>query len=756
MITFLSQPETIQPVYSNLVYQFISTAATDPSLYRYRYVVNVFTQDGLIAELKITPSSQGWGQIDLSPILLNYTSSKPVNLGCSGDTIIQGAAWGYLRNNMIIYDIMVGEEYATSSTGVVIGYDGNGNPGVPNVKSDVCYATNGVKEWFNGKSYDFDPFYLTGQTGTFPQYTSRFLTNSPRTRYIRQGDYALLAALNWYDTTTDLPAREIYSALFTFYNENDVVVSTGRTYNTESICGTRPNCSYYDGWWDTPTNWTEQQVVYLGVGSPNLEEHGINIPATTKYYKVELESTLNTPPPPTPEIDVFDGCSCGEYQYTNPALSPFTASIEYLDCNGDLQTININPGDTGRWCCCQNTNIILDGDNTLLIYIGACNNCVCNTYDLSNTSPFLPAGYSFRNCSGDTITGELAPLGNIQVCACEGSVSSGITTSLVGTCPLPFVQNCHEYQVSTNVGYNLDITYTGCCGTLLTITIPPSTNVNVEANSPFPTDALWNATDLGGISIPPCPTPTPSPTPLPVASGQPIVAVNVCDGGVMYFRYSGSSIGVGQFVNYENTIYEITEIGGGGFIQLTDPYVFDDLASATSAFPCPTTTTGSCLTTLVISEPFYFYYDDNCSPGNRVVFFLNKLGAWDNYNFRAREDVGYSVEKQVVQKNPELYSAGWDTPSYNGWNSQRSVWSELVGSSGVLYTDLLPQAESLWLSEELTQSPSVYLVGDNGVLEPVVITNTEVVKPNYQINSSKYQIQIEYKSSYNTIRQNHE
>jgi hypothetical protein len=302
----------------------------------------------------------------------------------------------------------------------------------------------------------------------------------------------------------------------------------------------------------------------------------------------------------------------------------------------------------------------------------------------------------------------------------------------------------------------LDITYTGCCGTLLTITIPPSTNVNVEANNPFPTSVLWNAIDLGAISIPPCPTPTPSPTPLPVASGQPIIAVNVCDGGVMYFRYSGSSIGVGQFVNYENTIYEITEIGGGGFIQLTDPYVFDDLASATSAFPCPTTTTGSCLTTLVISEPFYFYYDDNCSPGNRVVFFLNKLGAWDNYNFRAREDVGYSVEKQVVQKNPELYSAGWDTPSYNGWNSQRSVWSELVGSSGVLYTDLLPQAESLWLSEELTQSPSVYLVGDNGVLEPVVITNTEVVKPNYQINSSKYQIQIEYKSSYNTIRQNHE
>ena len=759
MITFLSQPETIQPVYGNLVYQFTSTAATDPSLYKYRYVVNVFTQEGLIAELKITPSSIGWGQIDLSPILLNYTSSKPVNIGCSGDTAIQGAAWGYLRNNMIIYDIIVGEEYATTPTGAVVIYDGNGNVGNPGVVSDVCYATNGVKEWFNGKYYDFEPFYLTGQTANFPQYTSRFLTNSPRTRYIRQGDYALLAALNWYDTTDDLPAREIYSALFTFYNENDSVISTGRTYNVESLCGTRPNCSYYDGFFDTPTNWTEQQVVYLGVGSPNLDEHGINIPATTKYYKVELESTLDTPTPPTPAIDTFDGCSCGSYEYTNPSLAPFTASIEYLDCLGDLQTININAGDTGSWCACQNTNIILDGDEALLLFLGICDDCVCKTYSIANADPDYTYNYTGLTCSGaTTFTGSVSPDTTIQVCACEDSLtaSGGMSITLVGDCPLPFSADCRQFSVDTNVGYVLDITYTGCCGTLLTISVPPATSVVFCANNPFPTSVLWNSTDLDACSPSPCPTPTPLPTPESIPTGQQITAVNVCDGGVMYFNYSGDTIVVGQFINYENTIYEITEIGGGGFIQLTDPYVFDTEASALSSFPCPPTTTGSCLTTLVISEPFYFYYDDNCSAGNRVVFWLNKLGAWDSYNFRAREDMGYGVEKQVIQTSPELYSAGWDTPSYFGWNSERSVWSQLVGASGVLYTDILPQAESLWLSEELVQSPSVYLVGDDGVLEPVVITNTEIITPNYQINSSKYQIQIEYKSAYDTIRQNHE
>ena len=103
MITFLAQPNTIEPVYSNLVFQFSSTGATDSSKFKYRYIVDVFIQegsdeqDGQIAQLKITPSSQGWGQLDLSPILRNYTHSKPVNVGCSGNTTpLHTSAWGYL------------------------------------------------------------------------------------------------------------------------------------------------------------------------------------------------------------------------------------------------------------------------------------------------------------------------------------------------------------------------------------------------------------------------------------------------------------------------------------------------------------------------------------------------------------------------------------------------------------------------------------------------------------------------------------
>lgn len=756
MISFLAQPNTIEPSYSNLVFQFLSTGATDSSKYKYRYVVDVYIQegsdeqDGQIAQLKITPSSEGWGQVDLSPILRNYTHSKPVNAGCSGNTTpLHSSAWGYLNNNMVVYSIKVGEEYATTPNGTIFTYDGEGNVGEPNVLSNVCYAYNGVKEWFNGKNYDFSPYYLTGNT-SFNSGVCRFMTNSPRSRYIRIGDYQTLAALNYTDTTTDLDARQIYSALFTFYDNNDNVISTGRTYNVESLCGTRPNCSYYDGYWETPSNWAEQQVVYLGVGTPNIIEHGINFPDDTKYYKVQLEGTLSQPAPPTPEPDDFQGCSCHEYEYFNPDLEG-QVIIDYLDCLGNEDSITINPESFGSWCACQNTNSPAYSGITDK---GECDACICITYRVYNPDPDYENLFSYVDCDGDSQMGSVPPDDYVDVCACEGSVS-GLTAVNMGSCPLPFSADCRNWGVDTNVGYVLNITYTGCCGTLQTYAVPPGVGVQIVANNPFPTSILWNATDLGAATFDCPPQPVP-PTPTTFGTGDSIICRNTCDNSLMYFSYTGETIQVGQYVNYENTAYEILAVGGGGFIPLVYPYVFDDEMEALDSFPCPLTTTGSCLSTTFISEPFYYYLDGKCSAGDRVIYFMNKFGTWEGYNFRAKEDTGYSVEKQEYKSAPELYSQGWDTNSYYGWNQRRNVWSQLVGKSGILFTDYMPQSEMIWLSEELFQSPSVYMVGDDGVLEPITITNTEVIVPNYQIGSSKYQIQMEYKSGYDTIRQNHE
>lgn len=760
MITFLAQPNIVEPVYSNLVFQFQSTGATDPSKYKYRYVVDVFTNEGFITTLKITPSPEGWGQTDISPILFDYTSSVPSNVGCSGQTPIHEIGWGYLEDNMIVYSIRVGEEYATTPNGNVVGYNGQGIVADPNVRSDVRYAYNGVKEWFNGKNFDFAPFYLTGQTGDFPQYSSMFMTNSPRTRYIRETDPAVLAAFNWYSATPTIlfdpvdSSRQIYSALFTWYDVNNVVVGTGRTHNVVEDCGTRPNCNWYDGWFATPDDFAQQQVVYLGVGIPNQENHlGFSVPNDVKYWKVELEGTASQPTPPEPEIDDFDGCSCHTYSYTNP-YEEEAVIFTYLDCSGEEDSITISPLSTGTWCACQNTNVP-NISTEVAIDNGECDVCVCITYSITNPSESSGL-FTYVNCSGDTITAGIESLETLVVCACEGSViAEGYEVSELGECPLPFSADCRSYGVGFSGATPFSYTYTGCCGTQQTAIIPPSTSLILKINYPAPTPPGITATLLGNVSPDPCPDPV-VPIPTLFSGGTAIIGMNVCDETLQYFQYSGDPITLGIFFNWEETIYEFIEVGGGGFIDLINPYIFLTQAQALSAFPCPTYATGACLNTIVISEPFYFYLDEVCSNGDRVLFFLNKMGTWDYYNFREKEDTGYAVDKQEYQAAPLLYSQGWDTSSYYGWASKRNVWANQVVKSGVLYTAYLPKAESIWLSEELFSSPSVYMIGDNGVLEPILITNSEVVIPNYQVNSNLYQISIDYRSQYDTTRQTQE
>lgn len=755
---FLAQPDVIQPSYGNLVFQFQSTGATDPTKFKFRYVVNVFSNQGFITELKITPSTYGWGQCDISTILMNYTASQPLNIGCSGETPLHQSAWGYLDENMIVYDIKVGEEYASTPNGIVVGYDGLGNVGIPDVKSLVRYAYNGVKEWFNGKQFDFQPYWLSGSTGTFPQLTSRFLTNSPRTRYARTTDHITLAALNWYKETLNQfepinnYARQIYSALFKFYDIDNTLIQTSRSFNVENLCGTRPNCSLYDFYFDLPTNYAEEQVVYLGVGVPQLEDyHNISVPAGVKYWSVELEGTLDQPAPPEPEIEDFDGCSCHTYSYSNTSEEE-QITFTYLDCSGSTDTIIINPLESATWCACQNSNVpSLDGERA--IDNGLCEICECKTYDIVNSSEF-PAIFSYTTCEGDTINDTAIP-GVTRICACDGSVVAfGLEVVEVGECPLAFSGDCRRFAVSFSAATPFTYTFTGCCGNLTSVVIPPSTALFINANFPLPVVAGITATDFGSQSVICPPDPIPSGTTIP--SGTDIICRNVCDDTLQYFDYTGDPIFIGTFLQFNNTIYELIAEGGGGFIPLVDPLVFVNEAQALSAFPCPIYTTGSCLNTIIISEPFFLYLDEFCSKGDRVLYYMNTFGAWDMYNFREKEDTGFSVQKQTYQSSPYLYSDGWDQSSYYGWASRRNVWSNLVIKSGVLYTSFMPQAESIWLSKELAQSPSVYMINDDGVLEPIVITNTEVVVPNYQINATQYQIEVEYQSSYDTTRQQQE
>jgi hypothetical protein len=236
-----------------------------------------------------------------------------------------------------------------------------------------------------------------------------------------------------------------------------------------------------------------------------------------------------------------------------------------------------------------------------------------------------------------------------------------------------------------------------------------------------------------------------------------LTTLNRCDGKPYYFKniYGYGYGEVGEFFCYNEEVYEITALGGGGTISFATASFYSDYASAYAACPCGLYPSDEvdCQDTERISEYFYYYLDENCSVGDQQVMFLNKLGTYDYYNFRAREDVGYDVNKQEFKQAPPLYTEGWIEQSYYGWLPQTKVWDNTQAKTGILHTGYIPKSDADWLTEELLRSPQVYLIDSDGDLYPIILTNTEVIKPNLQI-PGQVDIVIEYKGAYPEVRQN--
>jgi hypothetical protein len=212
---------------------------------------------------------------------------------------------------------------------------------------------------------------------------------------------------------------------------------------------------------------------------------------------------------------------------------------------------------------------------------------------------------------------------------------------------------------------------------------------------------------------------------------------------------------VGQYFCYEGEIYLIESIGGGGIININVSTFYATEGAAEAVCPCELDPSGEedCQDTTRISEYVWLYYDENCSVGNQNVMFLNQYGVYDFYNFRARSDVGYDVQKQEYKEAPPLYTEGWNEVTYYGWNFEQKVWDNKQSKTGILHTGYIPRSDAYWLTQTLLRSPRVYLVDDVGDLEPIIVTNTEVILPNYQ-KLQQVEVVMEYKGAYNEIRQN--
>ena len=163
-----------------------------------------------------------------------------------------------------------------------------------------------------------------------------------------------------------------------------------------------------------------------------------------------------------------------------------------------------------------------------------------------------------------------------------------------------------------------------------------------------------------------------------------------------------------------------------------------------------------CFSTHRISEYFYYYKDPECGPGDQRVMWLNSFGTWEYFTFKYRHNIGYDIQRESLQREPDNYSYGWDEDKYYGWNNTNKVWKQNISKTGLLYSGRISKSYLVWLTDELLKSPSVYLIDNDGDIQPIVLTNTEVIEPNFQRNDGEYEMQLEYRGGYNETRQDNE
>ena len=392
-------PGRYSNAYGNMVYQVTSDEQT--TKYKFRFVFDVYMNNERIARLKVTPQNDDWGQTDIARIIQSFMESSPRNMGAIGDAPpLSKADWGWMDADWLLYRVLIGQEYSDTPTGDPVLYNGFGETGDPLYDpSGDRFVSNSVKEWFN-KNTDLSPFFLKSTNlpgGTdYNAETRRFLTNSPRIRYVRDTDWGTLSALNFTTDPEYIVSDPVFCMLVEFYDVNDALITTGVTYNVVYNGGWRLNCDEDTSQQFLYPDWYKKMVTYVGAFPQNIEQN-VGFPPNVKYYRVSLQKSIDDPVPPTPTPSNTPlpsgyvppaeptptptptpssssvGCStCNRYSISN--LSKATQlNYTYTDCDTGLTRSGILPAESSRVQCSCDIPVRTGGSTNFTInYIGIC------------------------------------------------------------------------------------------------------------------------------------------------------------------------------------------------------------------------------------------------------------------------------------------------------------------------------------------------------------------------------------------------
>lgn len=282
-----------------IVYTLNSDKANNVLYFKYKYLAQIYIGNtgaatNIVATLKFSPNSTGYGIVDISNIIEQYVKSD--NLGQQ----ILGSASRFknvafnsgttphpihlidklcLNTNLLTNFIVVfGEEYSLTSTGAVFQY-GAGN--------------SGIGKLFNATDYGEEQLQVAGDYGVdlanwnkkayinysgAPLSSQNFLTNAPiNSQYIGDNDYSTLAFCSGFWQGF---ACKPYQAKITWYING--------VYDDEDTLDISDANGGFNGTTATANTNTQKEIQYLGVGPANFKNRGAWAVANWTSYTIQL------------------------------------------------------------------------------------------------------------------------------------------------------------------------------------------------------------------------------------------------------------------------------------------------------------------------------------------------------------------------------------------------------------------------------------------------------------------------------------
>ena len=313
-VTIEQKPKyRLVPAASNIVFTIKDDVTINPSSskFKIKYTAKVYVHNrtsGLtntenrIAVLKVTPNGVGAGIFDLAPILENYVSPDyeggVVHNSTSTyfsqyngtdysettpHTIHQIDDFSTNRNSVRFFKVKFNVEAADSATGSVT----------------QQYSSDKVTDEFliyNGVLYDTDILKLdsTGDFGynldnagfILNSSTDSFLTNSPKTQYVRTTDYLTLSYFSEYDWDFRVGVSGLQYPSIKY-------ITIDFQYNGGSVLNTTKTINASSGGQSGYMSDSNVKLQFAGVGTANLVGGGITLPANWDYYTITAKDSGN-------------------------------------------------------------------------------------------------------------------------------------------------------------------------------------------------------------------------------------------------------------------------------------------------------------------------------------------------------------------------------------------------------------------------------------------------------------------------------